>query len=514
MIGFISGFLRTQVLTKFVMNKTDKKEKNNKRSNPLFLQIIILILIAVQGIFACILEFKLIKMGIIPMPFLIIAGVLVLALELLLIYAFVSKKLIMSIIFGLLSLIVSAVLIYLSILVLKSDRLMNTFTNAGDKESVRMCVYVRKEDTIQNISELSGEKLGYSANDDTSLLALGELNKICPDITPVEEKSNVSALISLSGCETRAIVMNSSFLQIIGEEEGYENIVSQVRELYSFTIEVERKPSFNDSDDSDAVDYLYTSGDDTFVVYITGVDTWDAASGRNRSDVNLIAVVNRKTNHVQLINTPRDYYLYMPAQKSMDKLTHCGLYGINCSQDVLERLYRVKIDYFVRINFTCFEQIIDSIGGIDIYSEYDFTVEPIKHYTVGYNHCTGKESLAFARERYALEMGDFQRGNNQMEVIKAFVKKVTSPEVLVNYDKLYSDLEGNIITDIPSEMIYDLMNDQIKNRNEWNIESYTVMGTPDELVTYTFPDDKKFVLIPNMDDVEEATRKMGNVLTE
>lgn len=49
------------------------------------------------------------------------------------------------------------------------------------------------------------------------------------------------------------------------------------------------------------------------------------------------------------------------------------------------------------------------MGGVDVYSEYDFTVDPIKHYTEGYNHLTGLEALAFVRERHAFASGDNQR---------------------------------------------------------------------------------------------------------
>ncbi len=498
------------------MNKYDENmNESKKKGSPLFLRIIVLLFAVVQSVFACILEIKLIKMGLVPKPVLLVIAIIVLIQDALLVYTFISKKLILSIVFGLISILTSAVLIYSTVAVVKSDRLMSSFTNKSEKELVVMSVYVRMDDTIQDVSELTGEKVAYSANDETSSLAVAEIEKLCSNIDFVEKESNLAAVNSLLTGETRAIVMNSSFFGIIGEREGYENIIDKIRELYSFTIEVESVPRFNDSDNADGIDYLYTSDEDTFVVYITGVDSWESAVERNRSDVNLIAVVNTKTHRVQMINTPRDFYVYLPAQKSMDKLTHCGLYGIECSQAALEKLYRVKIDYYVRINFTCFEKIIDSIGGIDVYSEYDFTVDPIKHYTVGYNHCTGKEALAFARERYALEMGDFQRGNNQMEVIKAFVNKVTtSPSVLANYDKLFDDMEGNIVTDIPSDMLYDLMKNQISTGSSWKIESYTVMGQADQLVTYTFPDELNFVLIPDMEDVEEATNKMGNVLTE
>ena len=73
-----------------------------------------------------------------------------------------------------------------------------------------------------------------------------------------------------------------------------------------------------------------------------------------------------------------------------DKLTHAGLYMVlRIRFGTLEKLYDIDIDYYLRVNFSGFEAIIDILGGVDVYSEYDFTVDPIKHYTEGYNHLPG-----------------------------------------------------------------------------------------------------------------------------
>ena len=97
-----------------------------------------------------------------------------------------------------------------------------------------------------------------------------------------------------------------------------------------------------------------------------------------------------------------------------DKLTHAGLYGVENSVGTLEKLYDVDIDYYLRVNFSGFEAIIDTLGGVDVYSEYDFTVDPIKHYTEGYNHFDRiRGNWLFVRERHAFASGDNQRGRNQ-----------------------------------------------------------------------------------------------------
>ena len=174
---------------------------------------------------------------------------------------------------------------------------------------------------------------------------------------------------------------------------------------------------------------------DTFLLYLSGIDVWGATETQSRSDVNILMAVNRKTHKVQLVNTPRDYYVTLPISNgSRDKLTHAGIYGVEVSEGALENLYGVDVDYYLRLNFSGFEAIIDAVGGIDVYSEYDFTVEPIKHYTEGMNHLTGLESLAFVRERKSFNAGDVQRGKNQMEMVKALVSKFTSEDILKSYD--------------------------------------------------------------------------------
>ena len=50
----------------------------------------------------------------------------------------------------------------------------------------------------------------------------------------------------------------------------------------------------------------------TFVLYFSGIDVWGWTDTKSRSDVNIIAAVNTETRHVQLINTPRDYFVEMP----------------------------------------------------------------------------------------------------------------------------------------------------------------------------------------------------------
>lgn len=252
---------------------------------------------------------------------------------------------------------------------------------------------------------------------------------------------------------------------------------------------------------------------DDFIIYFSGIDVWGGVDDVSRSDVNIIAVVNPDTRHIQLVTTPRDFYIetsYSNGQK--DKLTHAGMYGVENSMKTLEMLYGINIDYYLRMNFTGFEKIIDTVGGVDVYSECDFTVDPIKHYTQGYNHLTGLEALAFVRERKSFEDGDFQRARNQMALIKGMVKKVCAPEFLMNYSNIKKELTDMYRTNVPDDMMADLIFNQLADNTEWTVDTYSVVGFHSNNNSFTYPDDYTYVMEPDYDSVNEAKRIIKSYL--
>ena len=114
---------------------------------------------------------------------------------------------------------------------------------------------------------------------------------------------------------------------------------------------------------------------DSFCAYVSGIDTYGPVTTRSRSDVNILAIVNTETKTVLLISTPRDYYVpfnFQPVNGAMDKLTHAGIYGIEGSMQALGDYYGFPIQYYMRVNFTGFIDVIDSLGGVDVESDADF----------------------------------------------------------------------------------------------------------------------------------------------
>ena len=256
-----------------------------------------------------------------------------------------------------------------------------------------------------------------------------------------------------------------------------------------------------------------------FVLYLSGVDTRGDLTEKARSDVNILAAVNPVTKQVVLINTPRDYYVDLAGTNSKDKLTHAGLYGVQTSMDTLGNLYGVDVEHYIRINFTGFINIIDALGGVDVYSDQAFTSVGSPGYydpttfVEGWNHLDGKAALAFARERHAFASGDIQRGINQMKVIDAMLNKIKSPALLMGFSKIMDSAADCFVTSLSQNQISALVRMQLSDFAEWNIESYTVTGSSGSSTKcYSAKGQKLYVMKPDEASVAKAKEMIAAVL--
>ena len=256
-----------------------------------------------------------------------------------------------------------------------------------------------------------------------------------------------------------------------------------------------------------------------FVIYLSGVDTRGELTENARSDVNILAVVNPVTKRVALINTPRDYYVDLAGTDSKDKLTHAGLYGVETSMATLGNLYGINVDHYIRINFSGFINIVDALGGVDVYSDQAFTSVGSPGYydpttfVEGWNHLDGKSALAFARERHAFASGDIQRGINQMKVIDAMLNKIKSPALLMGFSKIMDAASDCFVTDFSQEQISALVRMQLSDFAEWDIQSYTVTGSGSTSTKcYSAKGQKLYVMKPDDASVSKAREMIASVL--
>ena len=290
---------------------------------------------------------------------------------------------------------------------------------------------------------------------------------------------------------------------MLEETEGHEDDASKIKELYT----VQVPDNFGQESETEQTVIPVEIDKKIFTVYISGIDCYGKVTRKSRSDVNIIATVNVETGQILLVSTPRDYYVPLSISNGIkDKLTHAGIYGINCSRETLEMLYDIDIDYYFRLNFDGFQNIINELGGITVYSNYAFKVQEATS-VKGWNEVNGRKALLFARERKSVPGGDRQRGKQQMEVIRAVIDKATSPAMITNYSNVMKSISGCFQTDMAYDNITDLIQNQFSKGIKWNIVSYSVDGTGTHAKTYSLSS-KAYVMVPKTETVEKAKELM------
>lgn len=324
-------------------------------------------------------------------------------------------------------------------------------------------------------------------------------------------------LDALKDHEIDAFIINSAILQLADEMEGYQDLPDQLREIRKTQIVTESvvkeappqkdKPSKSAPASSDKSQAL-----DCFVVYISGIDTRDdELIETSRSDVNIIAVVNPNTHQVLLVTTPRDYYVPLKFPDyitTKDKLTHAGIYGVQVSMDTLGLLYDVDIDYYFRVNFRGFVDIVEALGGVTVDVEKEFSTTEYT-FPAGPNELNGYKALSFVRNRFGI--GDQQRGRNQMAFIKGVINKAVSTDMLLNYNEILSSLEGSFETSIPYDIVSAMVREQIQSGANWNVVSYAVTGSGNSAIPYSM-NIEVYVMDPDYDTVETAKTMIKQVL--
>ena len=263
--------------------------------------------------------------------------------------------------------------------------------------------------------------------------------------------------------------------------------------------------------------FITTVKDETFTVYISGIDVYGAIETNSRSDVNIIATVNPTTHQVLLVTTPRDYYVEIPGISGgqKDKLTHAGVYGVDASMATLEQLYDTEIDFYARVNFTSLIEMVDALGGVDVESEYAFTTSAdsgmVMNVVQGINHFNGKQALAFSRERMNVPGGDNQRGKDQQAVITAMIKKMVSPAILTGANGIISSVSGNVDTNMSEEQIQNLIKKQLAEGASWNIKSVAAEGTGDNQLCYSYSGMPLYVMQPDQAVVDMIKSEINAV---
>lgn len=423
---------------------------------------------------------------------------------------------------------------------------------------------VSKDSNIQSVADMAGKTIGAIDNMNNRTMVEDAVSQIraAAGSEDIEYKSckNIAELLeTFNSKEVDAILYNENLTEMFDEViEGFTGTIRTVGEyevrvvvsdVMEYPTEEETEtgepesetesqtpgwtdnikvPVYNPAQDPNApAGGGYIGGDNTrdnsskgpitnrtFNIYISGQDAYGKVSGRSRSDVNIIMTVDPINKKILLTNTPRDYYVPIPGvtpSNMRDKLTHAGQWGVWTSVATLENVYETRIDYYVKLNFTAFVQIINALGGVEVESPQAFTAGSYKFEKGKITLATGSMALAFARERHAFATGDHQRGKNQMAVINGIINKAMSPVLLTNFTQIINSVKASVQTNMTMDEITSLVKMQLDNPSSWSITQQAAAGSGGQRYCYSLGSYNSTVL-PSQSSLDACKAKIYSVL--
>lgn len=382
----------------------------------------------------------------------------------------------------------------------------NRMNQTAAFSEVEMSIVVPKESDIKDVSQLTSVQAPTKVdknNIETLMSALKKDKKV--DVKVDDVASYQEAYDNLKSGKSKAMVLSGSYASLL--ESVDSNYASNLKTIYTYKIKKKNNNSAKQVDSK------------VFNIYISGIDTYGSISTVSRSDVNIIMTVNMNTHKILLTTTPRDAYVKIPGggADQYDKLTHAGIYGVETSEQTLENLYGIKIDYYARINFTSFLKLIDQLGGVTVHNDQAFTSLHGKFdFPVGDIQMNSEQALGFVRERYSLDGGDNDRGKNQEKVISAIVNKLASLKSVSNFTSIVNNLQDSVQTNMSLDTINALANTQLDSGSKFTVTSQAVTGTGStgQLTSYAMPNSSLYMMKLDDSSVASASQAIKNLMEE
>lgn len=203
---------------------------------------------------------------------------------------------------------------------------------------------------------------------------------------------------------------------------------------------------------------------DNFSMLLMGIDSSETRGSDDeaRTDALMVATFNKEHKSVKLLSIPRDSLVDIPDYEDLDgeeqegyatKINHAhAMGGPSLTVDTVEETLDIPIDYYARVNFDAFMDVIDVLDGIDFDVPYDFEEQDSsdKADTIalqkGEQTLDGEEALALARTRKM--DSDMERGKRQQEIVQAIADKTLSAKSVLKYGDLMNAVGSNMKTNM------------------------------------------------------------------
>lgn len=222
-------------------------------------------------------------------------------------------------------------------------------------------------------------------------------------------------------------------------------------------------------------------------VLLLGIDDGDseaAESEPKRTDAIILLSFDPQENKVAVLSIPRDTKVILPGHRDPDKINAAYAYGgAVMAKQTVANLLRVPIHYYALADWRGFIEVVNLIGGVDIYVDKDMYYEDpyadlvidIKH---GYQHMDGSTAGKYVRFRKD-ELGDIGRVQRQQQFLKAAAQQIFSVQNMTKLSSLMTTLDKYVETDLNALTILKAAN-SFKIFGDDKLRSCMLYGTFDD----------------------------------
>lgn len=453
------------------------------------------IVLMIQALISIVFAALLIRLNVLPMMYIAIIIVIEILFGVGIFFLMRNAQKVRLIVSHIISLIISIVLVIGCMAVSQGNSAIHGLTS-DHTQTNRISLYVLDDSSYQELSDLKNQSIEANVNDEHMSDAIDALNKKVK-LSIQGQEDYVQMSNDLYDQKTAGIYMNEAQSALF--DEIHEDFHEKTRILYTYEI-TEKVEDFSK-------DVSVTQN--AFNIFISGIDTTGPVSTVSRSDVNMIVTVNPQSKKILMTSIPRDYYVTLANKGKKDKLTHAGLAGVENSVKTLENFLNIDINYYARVNFTSLIQMVDALGGIEVYSDQDIPKLGIHE---GINQMDGKKALSFSRERYSYKSGDNHRVQNQQKVLEAMLNKMMSPAIITNYSSILDHIDGCFETNMTSDEITSLIKMQLSDMSSWDIQQIQLQGHGAMLTGGAYmPGNRLYYMIPDEDSVSQCVAQIKEV---
>jgi len=297
-------------------------------------------------------------------------------------------------------------------------------------------------------------------------------------------------------------------------------------QVYQHTVTAENLPDFTmKHTESEEVTYELGeplprwTGTERVNILVMGIDQREHEDGPWRTDTMLVLTIDPVTMSGGMLSIPRDLWVPIPGYEEA-RINQAHFFGEvddypgggpALAVKAVQYNLGIPIDYYVRVNFTAFEQVVDLIGGVDIQVEEEITdpIYPDEAYgfdplyiPAGWQHFDGEMALKYARTRHT-EGGDFDRAKRQQQVLQAVFEQVMQldklPQIAAQASNLWETLENSVVTDLKLDQIIALA----QLASEVNPDDIRCGVIDEHYTQFMETPDGQQVLIPLRDRIRE-----------